>query len=88
MEKKGYIIVIENYFTSVGLFKKLLDMGIYAIGTMRSNYIGLPVQLSDTKEFNKNVHGTLDWSMHDSKKLSCIVWKDKKLVLLLSIYAK
>jgi hypothetical protein len=51
---------IENYFTRVGLFKKLLDMGIYAIGTMRSNCVGLPVQLFDTKEFNKNVQGTLD----------------------------
>jgi hypothetical protein len=88
MENKGHVVVMDNYFTGVGLFKKLLTRGIYAIGTVRSNRVGLPVQLSDTKEFNKNVQGTMDWRMHDSREVSCVVWKDKKSVLLLSTHAK
>ena len=88
MENKGHVVVMDNYFTSVGLFKKLLNRGIYATGTVRSNHVCLPMQLSDTKEFNKNVQGTMDWHMHDSKEVSCVVWKDKKLVLLLSTHAK
>jgi hypothetical protein len=88
MENEGHVVVMDNYFTVVGLFKKLLDRGIYATGTMRSNRVGLPVKLADTKEFNKNIQGTLDWRMHDSRKVSCVVWKNKKPVLLLSTHAK
>jgi hypothetical protein len=88
MENKGHVVVMDNYFTGVGLFKKLLDRGIYATGTVRNNRVGLSMQLSNTKEFNKNVQGTLDWRMHDSRKLSCVVWKDKKSILLLSTHAK
>jgi hypothetical protein len=87
-ENKGHVVFMDNYFIGVGLFKKLLDRGIYATGTVRNNCIGLPLQLSDTKEFNKNIQGTMDWRMHDSRKHSCVVWKDKKSVLLLSTHAK
>jgi hypothetical protein len=88
MENKGHVVVMDNYFTGVCLLKKLLDRGIYATGTVRNNRVGLPLQLANTKEFDKNIQGTLDWRMHDSKKVSCVVWKDKKPVLLLSIHAK
>jgi hypothetical protein len=88
MDNKGHVVVMDNYFTSVGLFKKLLDKGIYATGTVQNNRIGLPSELSNTKEFDKNVQGTLDRHMHDSKKVSCVVWKDKRSVLLLSTHAK
>jgi hypothetical protein len=88
MDNKGHVVVMDNYFIGVGLFKKILDRGIYATGTVRNNRVGLPLQLANTREFDKNVQGTLDWRMHDSKKVSCVVWKDKKPVLLLSTHAK
>ena len=88
MENKGHVVIMDNYFIGVGLFKKLMDRGIYATGTLCNNRIGIPLQLSKTKEFNKNIQGTMDWRMHDSRKLSCVVWKDKKSVLLLSTHAK
>jgi hypothetical protein len=88
MENKRHVVVMHNYVPSVGLFKKLLDRGIYAICTVRNNRVGLPLQLANTKEFDKNIQSTLDWRMHDSKKVSCVVWKDKKPVLLLSTHAK
>ena len=88
MENKGHVIVMDNYFIGVGLFKKLLDRGIYAIRIMRKNSVGLFLVLSNTKEFDKNIQGTMNWRMHDSKILSCVVWKDKKLVLLLSTHTK
>ena len=31
MENKGYIGMIHNYFTSIGIFNKLLDKGIYTM---------------------------------------------------------
>ena len=73
IERKGHIVIMDNYFTCVGLSKKLLNRRIYAIVTMQSNHIGLPIELEDTKEFNNNVQGTLDWRVHDSRKLSCVV---------------
>ena len=88
MENKGHVVVMDNYFTGMDLFKKLLDRGIYAIGTMQNNHVGLPLQLTNTKEFDKNIQSTLDWRMHDSKKVSWVVRNDKKPVLLLSTHAK
>jgi hypothetical protein len=88
MENKGHVVVMDNYFTSVGLFRKLLDRGIYATRSVRNNRVGLPADLANTREFDKNVQGTLNWRMHESRKLSCVVWKDKKSILLLSTHAK
>jgi hypothetical protein len=88
MENKGHVVVMDNYFTSVGLLKKLLERGIYGTGMVRNNHVGLPSKLSNTKEFDKNIQETLDWCMHESQQMSCIVWKDKKSVLLLSTHAK
>ena len=34
LDKKGHVVVMDNYFTSIGLFEKLLEKGIYAIGTV------------------------------------------------------
>ena len=60
MENKEHVVVMDNYFTGVCLFKKLLDRGIYATGVMKNNRVGLPLQLANTKEFDKNIQGTLD----------------------------
>lgn len=78
---------MDNFFSSVGLFKDLLDRGTYATGTMRSNWVGLPQALKNTKDFNRNTQGTLDWRMHESRKMNSILWKDKKPVLILSTNA-
>ena len=60
MDFLGRVIVIKNYFTSVELFKKLLDRRIYATNIVRNNCVGLLLVLSSTKEFLKNIQGTLD----------------------------
>ena len=50
--------------------------------------MGSPRSLCNKKEFHKNVQGTLDWQMHESQSLSCVVWKDKRPVLLLFTHSK
>ena len=88
MENKGHVVVMDNYFTSVpGLFKKFLR-GIYAMCIVRNNHVGLPCALCNTKEFHKIIQKTLDWCTHDTRSLSCMVWKDKRPILLLSIHSK
>jgi hypothetical protein len=84
----GHVIVMDNFFSSIDLFKALQERGTYATGTIRSNRIGLPLCLKNTKAFNRNPQGTLDWRMHSSRKIACAIWKDKKSVLLISTHAK
>jgi hypothetical protein len=81
------VITMDNYFTSIGLFKALLERGIYATGTLRNNRIGIPSDLKNTKTFIKSAQGTLEWRMHESRRMSSIIWKDKRPVLLLSTHA-
>jgi hypothetical protein len=61
--------------------------GIYATGTVRSNPIGLPSHLKNTRTWKKCDQGHIEWAMHDSRGLSCVMWKDKCPVLLISTHA-
>ena len=76
---------MDNYFTSVGLFRDLERYGIYATRTMRAKHIGLPPNLTNTK-FKKPAQGELDWIMHESRRMCAAIWKDKQPVLLLSTH--
>jgi hypothetical protein len=87
LEEKNHVVTMDNYFTSVGLFRDLECRGIYATGMVRSNRIGLPPDLTNTKEFKKHAQGELDWAMHESRKMCAVIWKDKQPVLLLSRHA-
>jgi len=70
IESKGHVIVIDNFFSSIALFKDLLEKKTYATSTMRANWVGLPQSFKNTKDSNKNEQGTLDWHMHDSRQMS------------------
>jgi hypothetical protein len=77
---------MDNFFTSIGLFEELASMLIYVIGTIRSNQIGLPLALKNRDAFMNAPKGTLEWKMHETRKMACILWKDKKPVLFLSTH--
>jgi hypothetical protein len=49
LEEKGHCVVMDNYFCSIPLFEELVGKGIYTIGAVRSNRIGLPQHLKNTK---------------------------------------
>ena len=49
--------------------------------------MGLPIEFWSTKEFNKREQGSLAWKMHNSQHISSVMWKDKKVVLLVSSHA-
>ena len=83
----GHIVVMDNFFSSIGLFMDLLSMGIYATWTIRLNQVGLPSKLSDVKSFKNILQGHTIWRMYDSHKVACVMWKDKKPVLLISTHA-
>jgi hypothetical protein len=87
LEEKGHCVVMDNYFYSIQLFEDLLKKGIYATGTIRSNRIGLPSHLKNTKTWIRCNQGHIEWAMHNSRLLSCLMWKDKCPVFLISTHA-
>jgi hypothetical protein len=87
LEEKGHCVVMDKFFCSIPLFRDFASKGIYAIGIIRSNWIGLPLHLKNTKTWKKCAQGHLEWAMHRSRGLSCVMWKDKCLILLISTHA-
>ena len=83
----GHFITMDNFFTNIGLFKDLLSRGVYVCGTVRANRVGLLSALKNTQAFKNMEQGTTIWRMHNSRSISYVMWKDKKLVLLLSTHA-
>ena len=43
---KNYSVYMDNFFSSIGLFQRLLDDKIYATGTLRSNRKMFPPDLA------------------------------------------
>ena len=70
-------VFFDNFFTSPALLVKLLEMGIYATGTVRTNRKNMPV-LKHDKEMKRGEH---DW--FSANHLSAIKWMDNKPVILL-----
>jgi hypothetical protein len=60
LEDKGHCVVMDNFFTSVPLFRDLASKGIYAIGTIRSNRIGIPSHLKNTRTWRRCEQGHLE----------------------------
>jgi hypothetical protein len=75
LDNKGHVITMDNFFTSVGLFHDLEHRGIYAIGTMHSNRIGLHPDMRKIKEFRRQGQRDLEWFMHNSRKMCTVLWK-------------
>ena len=69
---KNYFVVMDNFFSSVELFKTLLEEKIFCCGTLREN----------RKHFPRSLKGQVLKNQGDSKfardgNLVCTIWKDK-----------
>ena len=71
-------VFFDNYFTSPTLLVKLLEMGIYAAGTVRANRKHMPI-LKQDKEMSRGEHDCFS-----ANHVSVIKWMDNKSVILLS----
>ena len=80
LKDRHCFVFFDTFFTNPALLVKLLEMGIYATGTVRANRKNMPV-LKHDKEMK---HGKHDW--FSSNHLSAIKWMDNKSVTLLSKY--
>jgi hypothetical protein len=51
VEKKGFVISMDNFFTFVGLFKKLASRQIYGIGIVRTKTDWVASSIEKYKHF-------------------------------------
>jgi hypothetical protein len=85
LERRGHVIITDNFFTSVKLFMTLLDYGFYATGTVKKGSKGFPSSLAGFPKQYRPQRGTVVVKMHHSHKICVVVWMDLKTVWLLSI---
>jgi hypothetical protein len=86
LDRKGHIVVCNNFFIAPSLFEHLYNRGIYATGTLKEIRIGLPTALLGYSK-GEFTQGTLFWRMHDRHYIAMTVWFDSKVVYLLSTLA-
>lgn len=39
------------------------------------------------KDWNNSAQGTMQWKMHETRGMACVIWKDRRPVLLISTHA-
>ena len=85
---QGYKLFTDNFYTSVQLFEDLLKHKVTACGTMLLNRKGVPMELKNTKEFNKKgtQRGKMRWVRRGN--VGFVQWKDNKIVTILTTMHK
>lgn len=81
LKGKGYIVMFDNFFTSLPLLEYLYTETIHACGTIRGNRKGLPV----LKEDKMLLRGQFDFKA-SSKNTRVFKWKDNRTVMMASNY--
>ena len=83
LPRHGIILYLDNYFTSVPLFKELCLCQLGAVGTTRPHAL-FPIELSEIKsKFSKK----LEWNTLLAKVVEntlYLAWQDNNIVLALS----
>ncbi len=72
-------VVVDNFFASISLAKRLLEHDTYLIGTLRSNRAGSGSEVVQKKLGCGEVYG-----LQNKDGVKLIKWKDKKDVLMIS----
>ena len=80
LQNKGYVVVMDSFYSSPQLFKDLIARGFGACGTVRRDRKGLPHRVRDSKLQKGDVASSVDDSVLTLK------WRDKRDVLMLSTY--
>lgn len=82
-----YRIYFDNYYSSIPLVSYLATRGIYSLGTIRRNRIP-NCKLPSEKEMKKVQRGTSYEYVADANgvDISTVVWKDNKIVTLVSSF--
>ena len=76
---KGYVVFLDNFYTSYQLFVDLLSKGTGACGTVRSNRFGYPKQLQGKRKMEKG-----EAIFYCTNGVTAVRWFDKRDVHALS----
>ncbi|XP_029183653.1 piggyBac transposable element-derived protein 4-like isoform X3 [Acropora millepora] len=80
---QGYHLYVDNFYTSVTLFKDLFARGVGATGTIRETRRDFPENLKDSKQWAKGKDkGSVRWG-RDPPCLA-LQWLDNKVVSMLT----
>ena len=82
LDKRGHVIYMDNFFTSIALCKTLKGFGTYTVGTLHSNRLGYPKCLTDKPLLKTMKRG--DYHSATAEGITVTVWKDTKDVSFLS----
>ena len=86
-DSKNFVVVFDNWFSSVALLKYLKGRSIYSVGTVRINRLpGINATMKSDKTLEKNGRGSfqeLETSI-DNIKLRAVKWFDNRAVTLIS----
>ena len=77
-----YCVYMDNFFSSVPLFRNLLEDGIYATGTLCSNRKQFPCELQSAVRRGLGHRGNIDYRQDGN--LTVTVWQDTRPVVILS----
>ena len=81
--KQGYHLFVDNFYTSVTLFKALYNQGVLATGTIMETRRDFPASLKNSKEWAKGrERGSMRWE----RVSPCLAlqWVDHKVVSVLT----
>ena len=81
--KQGYHLFVDNFYTSVTLFKALYNQGVLATGTILETRRDFPANLKNSKEWAKGQErGNMRWE----RDFPCLAlqWIDNKVVSVLT----
>ena len=93
LEGKHYHLYFDNFFTSVDLLQTLKERGIYACGTVRQTSRGFTPALKLSGKWKRELerHGLFqrgDSGMVQNGNLTAMLWRDNRVVTLLSTNAQ
>jgi hypothetical protein len=84
---QGYQLYCDNFYTSPALFSALLEDGITATGTLKSNRQGVPpevISMKDALSKSSIPRGTGYYVRPPSSDIVYVAWKDSNSVVVLS----
>ncbi|XP_037275023.2 piggyBac transposable element-derived protein 3 [Rhipicephalus microplus] len=84
-KQENFKLYFDNYFTSIPLLQELKEMGIWAIGTIRSNRLqGCP--LKTDKVLKKEGRGSMDARVTRGGDVTVVRWQDNGIVNVASTF--
>lgn len=82
LDNRNHVVYMDNFFSSVALWKELHGFGTYSVGTLRPNRKDYPPALKDMALLKNLNRG--DYHSASSDGITVTVWKDTKDVSFIS----